>query len=86
MDATAEVKKAAVEQLIAEDADPERVTQVKRAVAKLEKDIIRDRIAVEKAPPRRPRHRRDPADHAARSASSRAPTAAPSSPAARRRR
>jgi polyribonucleotide nucleotidyltransferase len=51
MDATAEVKKAAAEQLIADDADPERVTQVKRAIAKLEKDIIRDRIAVKKIRP-----------------------------------
>jgi polyribonucleotide nucleotidyltransferase len=51
MDATAEVKKAAAEQLIGEDADLERVTQVKRAIAKLEKDIIRDRIAVKKIRP-----------------------------------
>jgi polyribonucleotide nucleotidyltransferase len=51
MDATAEVKKAAAEQLIGEDAEPERVTQVKRAIAKLEKDIIRDRIAVKKIRP-----------------------------------
>jgi polyribonucleotide nucleotidyltransferase len=51
MDATAEVKKAAAEQLIAEDADLERVSQVKRAIAKLEKDIIRRRIAVEKIRP-----------------------------------
>ena len=50
-DATAEVKKAAVEQLVAEDADLERVTQVKRAIAKLEKDIIRERIAVKKIRP-----------------------------------
>ena len=51
MDATAEVKKAAAAQLIADDADLERVTQVKRAIAKLEKDIIRDRIAVKKIRP-----------------------------------
>jgi polyribonucleotide nucleotidyltransferase len=51
MDATAEVKKAAAEQLIADDADLERVTQVKRAIARLEKDIIRDRIAVKKIRP-----------------------------------
>ena len=50
-DATSEVKKAAIEQLVAEDADPERVAMVKRAVAKLEKDIIRDRIAVKKIRP-----------------------------------
>jgi polyribonucleotide nucleotidyltransferase len=51
MDATAEVKKAAVEQLLSEDSDAERVLQVKRALAKLEKDIIRDRIAVKKVRP-----------------------------------
>ncbi len=51
MDATAEVKKAAAEQLLGEDADLERVTQVKRAIAKLEKDIIRERIAVKKIRP-----------------------------------
>ncbi|MGE5229853.1 MAG: polyribonucleotide nucleotidyltransferase [Deltaproteobacteria bacterium] len=51
MDATAEVKKAAVEQLLSEDSDPERVLQVKRALAKVEKDIIRDRIAVKKVRP-----------------------------------
>ncbi len=50
-DATSEVKKAAIEKLVAEDADPERVTQVKRAVAKLEKDMIRERIAVKKIRP-----------------------------------
>ena len=49
--ATAEVKDAAYAALIAEDADPERATQVRRAVAKLEKDIIRDRIAVKKVRP-----------------------------------
>ncbi len=51
MDATAAVKKAAVEQLLNEDSDPERVVQVKRALAKVEKDIIRDRIAVKKVRP-----------------------------------
>ncbi len=51
MDATAEVKKAAVAQLLSEDSDPERVLQVKRALAKVEKDIIRDRIAVKKVRP-----------------------------------
>ena len=58
----AEVKNAALAQLVTEDSDPERVAQVKRAVAKLEKEIIRRRIAVEKRA-RRPRRRRDPADH-----------------------
>ncbi|NLE23543.1 MAG: polyribonucleotide nucleotidyltransferase, partial [Actinobacteria bacterium] len=51
MDATAEVKKAAAEQFIGEDADLERVAQVKRAIAALEKDIIRERIAVKKIRP-----------------------------------
>jgi polyribonucleotide nucleotidyltransferase len=51
MDATAEVKTSAYAQLIAEEADAERITQVRRAVAKLEKDIIRDRIAVKKIRP-----------------------------------
>jgi len=51
MDATADVKKAAVAQLLSEDSDPERVLQVKRALAKVEKDIIRDRIAVKKVRP-----------------------------------
>jgi len=51
MDATAEVKNAAYAQLITETTDPERAMQVKRAVAKLEKDIIRRRIAVEKRRP-----------------------------------
>ena len=50
-DATSEVKKAAIEKLVAEDAEPERLAMVKRAVAKLEKDIIRDRIAVKKIRP-----------------------------------
>jgi polyribonucleotide nucleotidyltransferase len=49
--ATAEVKDAAYAALIAEDADAERVSQVRRAVSKLEKDIIRDRIAVKKTRP-----------------------------------
>ncbi len=51
MDATAEVKTAVYAQLITEDTDADRVVQVKRAVAKLEKDIIRRRIAVEKRRP-----------------------------------
>ena len=50
--ATAEVRTRALEQLAGGDEpDPERVLQVKRAVAKLEKDIIRHRIAVEKRRP-----------------------------------
>jgi len=51
MDATAAAKEAAYAQLISDDTDPERVVQIKRAVAKLEKDIIRRRIAVEKRRP-----------------------------------
>jgi len=51
MAATAEVKRAAVEQLVAVDADAERSVQVRRALAKIEKDIIRDRIAVKKIRP-----------------------------------
>ena len=51
MDATAEVKDAVYAKLITEDTDAERAMQVKRAVAKLEKDIIRRRIAVEKRRP-----------------------------------
>ncbi len=50
-DATADVKKAAIEALVGEDAEAERAVQVKRAVAKLEKDIVRDRIAVQKRRP-----------------------------------
>jgi len=50
-DATSEVKKAAIEKLVGADADPERAAQVKRAVAKLEKDMIRERIAVKKIRP-----------------------------------
>jgi len=50
--ATADVRTRALEQLAGGDEpDPERVLQVKRAVAKLEKDIIRRRIAVEKRRP-----------------------------------
>ena len=51
MDATAEVKDAVYAKLITEEADPERAMQVKRAVAKVERDIIRRRIAVEKRRP-----------------------------------
>ena len=50
-DATADVKKAAVEALVAADAEPERAVQVKRALAKIEKDLVRDRIAVQKRRP-----------------------------------
>jgi polyribonucleotide nucleotidyltransferase len=50
-DATSEVKKAAVEALLDEDSPAERVTQVKRALAKIEKDLVRERIAVQKRRP-----------------------------------
>ncbi len=50
-DATSEVKKAAIEALLNEESPAERTTMVKRAIAKLEKDIIRRRIAVEKRRP-----------------------------------
>jgi polyribonucleotide nucleotidyltransferase len=50
--ATAEVRTRALQQLAGgEEPDPERVAQVRRAAAKLEKDIIRRRIAVEKRRP-----------------------------------
>jgi polyribonucleotide nucleotidyltransferase len=50
-DATSDAKKAALEALVPEDADPERATQVKRALAKVEKDLVRQRIAVQKRRP-----------------------------------
>ena len=69
-----------------DDADlRERLAQVKRAFAQLEKDVIRRRIAVDKRRPDGRARRRDQADHAARSASCRARTARPCSRAARRR-
>ncbi len=49
--ATSEVKRTAIEALLDEESAPERVTNVRRALAKLEKDIIRDRIAVQKRRP-----------------------------------
>jgi polyribonucleotide nucleotidyltransferase len=54
-DATSEVKTAAIEALLNEDSPAERVTHVKRALAKIERDLVRDRIAVQK---RRPDGRR----------------------------
>ncbi len=50
-DATSEVKKAAVEALLNEDSPVERVTHVKRALAQVEKELVRKRIAVEKRRP-----------------------------------
>jgi len=50
-DATAEVKKAAVEALLDEDSAAERVTHVKRALSQVERDLVRDRIAVQKRRP-----------------------------------
>ena len=61
-DATKEVEEAVLEQYAGEDADPERRAAVQRAFDKLEKDIIRRRIAVEKRRPGRPRSGRDPRD------------------------
>ncbi len=50
-DATAEVKRVALEALLDDSSSPERAAQVRRALAKLEKDLIRDRIAVKKVRP-----------------------------------
>ena len=50
-DATSDVKKAAVEALLNEDSPVERVTHVKRALAQVEKELVRKRIAVEKRRP-----------------------------------
>jgi polyribonucleotide nucleotidyltransferase len=50
-DATSEVKKAAIEALLNEDSPVERATHVKRALAKVERDLVRDRIAVQKRRP-----------------------------------
>ena len=50
-DATSEVKKAAVEDLLDEDSPAERATSVKRALAKIERDLVRERIAVQKRRP-----------------------------------
>jgi polyribonucleotide nucleotidyltransferase len=50
-DATSVAKKAAITALVTEDADAERVTQVKRALAKVERDLVRQRIAVQKRRP-----------------------------------
>ncbi len=51
-DATSALRAAGVEALAGgDDVDPERLVQVRRAFAKLERDIIRRRIAVEKRRP-----------------------------------
>jgi polyribonucleotide nucleotidyltransferase len=51
-DGTSALRAAIVEALAGgDDVDPERLTQVRRAAAKLEKDIVRRRIAVEKRRP-----------------------------------
>jgi polyribonucleotide nucleotidyltransferase len=50
-DGTKDVKKAALEALAGDEDDTDRVAQVRRALAKLEKDIVRDRIAVQKRRP-----------------------------------
>jgi polyribonucleotide nucleotidyltransferase len=50
-DAVAEVNRVALEALLDETSSPERGTQVRRALAKIERDLIRDRIAVQKRRP-----------------------------------
>jgi polyribonucleotide nucleotidyltransferase len=50
-DALAGVNRAAVEALVHEDSSPERGAQVRRALSKIERDLIRDRIAVQKRRP-----------------------------------
>ncbi len=50
-DAVADVKRRAIETLLDDSTPAERAVQVRRALAKIEKDIIRDRIAVEKIRP-----------------------------------
>src|SRR5450759_2259894 len=50
-DATSEVKKAALEALLNEDSAAERATHVKRALARIERGRVRDRIAVQKRRP-----------------------------------
>ena len=50
-DATKEVEEAILEHYAGEEADPERRAAVQRAFDKLEKDIIRRRIAVDKRRP-----------------------------------
>ncbi len=50
-DATAELRQEIVESLAGEDPEPERLVQVRRAFAHLEKTIIRRRIAVDKRRP-----------------------------------
>ncbi len=82
---TSDLRAAIVEALAGGDeVDPERLVQVRRAAAKLEKDIIRRRIAVEK---RRPdgRGTEDIRDISSEVGVIRARTAAPCSRAARRR-
>ena len=50
-DAVADVKRRAIETLLDDSSPAERAVQVRRALAKIEKDIIRDRIAVQKIRP-----------------------------------
>jgi len=49
--AVAAVKQRAAEELLNDESSPERVAQVKRALAHIEKELIRDRIAVHKLRP-----------------------------------
>ena len=50
-DAVADVKRRAIETLLDDSSPADRAVQVRRALAKIEKDIIRDRIAVQKIRP-----------------------------------
>ena len=50
-DAVADVNRAAVEALLDEGSSPERGAQIRRALSQIERDLIRDRIAVQKRRP-----------------------------------
>jgi polyribonucleotide nucleotidyltransferase len=50
-DAVADVNRAAVDALLDEGSSPERGAQIRRALSQIERDLIRDRIAVQKRRP-----------------------------------
>ena len=50
-DAVADVNRTAVEALLDEGSSPERGAQIRRALSQIERDLIRDRIAVQKRRP-----------------------------------
>ncbi|HET6496866.1 MAG TPA: polyribonucleotide nucleotidyltransferase [Thermoleophilia bacterium] len=50
-DAVGDVNRAALEALLDETSSPDRGTQVRRALSRIERDLIRDRIAVQKRRP-----------------------------------